>query len=61
MAGVVMLRGVFDKATAWLALATGISGIAALTGWGGAIYGNALLATVWLFFAGYRLYRLGQA
>jgi hypothetical protein len=58
VAGVVMLRGVFDKITAWLALATGVSGIAALTGWGGAIYANALLATIWLFFAGYRLYRL---
>jgi len=58
VAGMVMLRGVFDKATAWLALATGIFGIAALTGWGVAIYGNALLATVWLFFVGYRLYRL---
>ena len=61
VAGLVMLRGVFDKITAWLALATGVFGIAALTGWGVAIYGNALLATIWLFFAGYRLYRLAQA
>jgi hypothetical protein len=61
VAGVVMLRGVFDKITAWLALATGVFGIAALAGWGAAIYGNALLATLWLFFVGYRLYRLAQA
>jgi len=58
--GVVMLRGVFDKITAFLALATGVLGIAALTGLSLAIIGNALFATVWLFFVGYRLYRLAQ-
>ena len=60
LAGVVMLRGVFDKPTAWLAIATGVFGIAAPTGLSVAIYGNALLATIWLFFVGYRLYRLAQ-
>jgi hypothetical protein len=58
--GAVMLRGVFDKITAFLALATGVLGIAALTGLSLAIIGNALFATVWLFFVGYRLYRLAQ-
>jgi hypothetical protein len=58
--GLVMLRGVFDKFTAWLAVVVGIFGIASLTGLGLAIYGNALLFTVWLFFVGYRLYRLAQ-
>jgi|ERR1039458_4646637 hypothetical protein len=58
--GLVMLRGVFDKFTAWLAVVVGVLGIAALTGLGMAIYGNALLFTVWLFFVAYRLYRLAQ-
>ncbi|MDR3773690.1 MAG: hypothetical protein P4L26_10105 [Terracidiphilus sp.] len=60
VSGVVMLRGVFDKITAYLALATGVSGIASLTGFTVAIIGNALFATVWLFFVGYRLYRLAK-
>lgn len=58
--GVVMLRGVFSKVTAYLGLATGLLGIAALTGLGLAIIGNALFATAWLFAVGYRLYRLAQ-
>ncbi len=58
--GVVMLRGAFDKITAYLALATGVFGIASLTGLSAAIIGNALFATAWLFFVGYRLYRLAQ-
>ena len=58
--GLVMLRGVFDKFTAWLAVVVGVLGIATLTGLGMAIYGNALLFTVWLFFVAYRLYRLAQ-
>jgi hypothetical protein len=61
LAGLVMFKGVFDKPTAWLAIATGVSGIAAPTGLSIAVYGNALLATIWLFFVGYRLYRLAQA
>lgn len=59
--GVVMLRGVFGKITAILALATGVFGFASLTGLSLAIIGNALLATVWLFFVGYKLYRLAQS
>jgi hypothetical protein len=58
--GVVMLRGAFDKIAAYLALATGVLGIASLTGLGVAIIGNALFATAWLFCVGYRLHRLAQ-
>jgi hypothetical protein len=58
--GVVMLKGLFDKITAYLGLATGVLGIASLTGFSLAIIGNALFATVWLFAAGYRLHRLAQ-
>jgi hypothetical protein len=60
LTGFVMLRGVFNKVTAYLGLATGLLGIASLTGLGLIIIGNALFATVWLFFVGYRLYRLAQ-
>ena len=61
LTALVMLRGSFDKITAWLGLITGILGLAALTGSGLAIIGNALFATLWLFFTGYRLYRLAGA
>ena len=60
LTGLVMLRGAFDRITACLGLATGVLGIASLTGLNLAIIGNALCATVWLFFAGSRLYRLGR-
>lgn len=59
--GLVMLRGGFDRVTAWLGLATGALGIAALTGFGPAIIGNALFATAWLFSASFRLYRLARS
>jgi hypothetical protein len=64
-AGLVMLKGVFNKATAYMALATGLTGILYI----GAIfidgmavlrYINALLAAVFYLLAGYRLYKLGQ-
>lgn len=58
--GFVMLRGPFNKITAYLGLVTGILGIVSLTGISLTIIGNALLATAWLFFAGYRLCRLEQ-
>ena len=58
--GVVMLRGAMDKITAYLALATGVFGIASLSGLSLAIIGNALFATAWLFFVGHRLCRLAQ-
>lgn len=58
--GVVMRKSAFDKFTAYLAVAVGIFGIASLTGHAAAIYGNALLFTLWLFFVAYRLFRLAQ-
>lgn len=58
--GFVMLRGPFSKITAYLGLATGVLGIASPTGLGPIIIGNALFATVWLFFVGHRLCRLAQ-
>ncbi len=58
--GFVMLRGPFSKITAYLGLATGLLGIASLTGLSMIIIGNALLATAWLFFVGHNLYRLAQ-
>ena len=60
LTGFVMLRGAFDKITAYLGLATGVLGIASLTGLSLTIIGNALFATAWLFYVGYRLYRLAQ-
>jgi hypothetical protein len=58
--GFVMLKGAFDKATAYFALATGVLGVASLTGLSFAIIGNALFATAWLFCVGYRLCRLAR-
>jgi hypothetical protein len=58
--GFVMLRGVFNKITAYLGLATGILGIVSLTSFSLAIIRNALFATAWIFLVGYRLYRLAQ-
>ncbi len=64
--GFVMLKGVFNKVTAYLGLLTGLSGIVAVIGplfvsaLSAATMINALLATIWIFLVGYRLYRLGQ-
>jgi hypothetical protein len=58
--GFVMLRGVFNKITAYLGLATGILGIVSLAGLSLTIIMNALFATAWILFVGYRLYRLAQ-
>jgi hypothetical protein len=58
--GLVMLKGVFGKPTAYLVLATGVFGIASISGFGVTVIVNAVLATVWILFVGYRLYRLGQ-
>jgi hypothetical protein len=60
VAGFVMLRGPFSKITAYLGVITGLLGIASLTGVSVFIIGNALFATAWLFFVGYRLCRLAQ-
>jgi hypothetical protein len=58
--GFVMLRGIFNKITAYLGLATGILGFAAPTRVSVVIIGNALCATAWLFLVGYRLCQLAQ-
>jgi hypothetical protein len=60
--GFVMLegKGIFSQTTAYLGLATGMLGIASATGLFAIIIMNALFATVWILFAGYRLYRLSN-
>ena len=64
-AGLVMLKGVFTRATAYAALAVGLTGILFMGSY--IIYGlavlryiNALLAAVFYLLAGYRLYKLGK-
>jgi hypothetical protein len=57
--GVVMLRGAFSRIAAWLGVVTGLLGIVSMAGLGVTIILNAVCATVWLFFVGYRLWRLG--
>ena len=62
--GLVMLKGIFSKSTAYLGLITGILGVVAVAG---SFFVNTFvvtilastLTTVWVLFAGYRLYRLG--
>jgi hypothetical protein len=58
--GLVMLKGVFNKVTSYLALAAGVLGLVSITGLAVAIIANALAATVWVLLVGYRLYRLGR-
>ncbi len=58
--GLVMLRGVFNKTTAYLGLVTGILGVVSVAGLTLTIIMNALCATAWILFVGYRLYRLAQ-
>ena len=66
LTGLVMLKGGFNRITACVALATGITGIIFMGSYfTDALYAlriiNALLATVWYLLVGIRLYRLGQA
>jgi hypothetical protein len=58
--GWVMLKGVFNKLTAYVGIVTGILGIAAVAGVSIAVILNAVFATIWLFLVGYRLYRLAE-
>lgn len=67
LTGLVMLKGIFNKGTAYLGLLTGFLAIAAVVGsffasplTTVAIVTASLLTTVWVLFVGYRLYRLGQ-
>ena len=46
MIGTVMLKGVFNRPTAYLGIATGILGIVAIGGFGVAIILNAVCATI---------------
>lgn len=66
IAGLVMLKGIFGRSTAYLGLVTGICALIAAIG---PFFVSALsitiiivsvLTTFWFLFAGYRLYRLGQ-
>ena len=64
-AGLVMLKGVFNKATAYLALAAGLTGILFMGKYfleplAVLRYINALLAMVFYLLVGVRLYKLGQ-
>ncbi len=66
MIGLVMLKGVFSKTTAYLALVSSGLTIVAVVGtpfisalWVTVIIGSALIG-VWVFFVAYRLYRLGK-
>ncbi len=63
--GLVMRRGGFGKAAAWLALGTGATGILFMGSYAVASLGvlrivSALLATVWYAFVGVGLLRLGR-
>jgi len=66
MIGLVMLKGIFRKSTAYLGLVTGILGIVSVAGpffvstLSVTIIITSVLTTVWVLFVGYRLYRLGQ-
>lgn len=55
---VVMLRGVFNRFTAYMGILTGILGFAAVAGIAFAVILNALAATIWLFLVGFTLLRL---
>lgn len=58
LTSVVMLRSGFSRWMAYLGLLTGAAGIASVTGWMVTVIMNAILATIWLFAVGIRLYRL---
>jgi hypothetical protein len=67
LTGFVMLKGIFSRSTAYLGLITGILGIVSVTSSffssslsGATIILASVLTMVWILFAGYRLYRLGQ-
>lgn len=64
-AGLVMFKGVFNRATAYIALAIGLTGILFIGSYfidSLAVfrYINALLAAAFYLLAGYRLYKLGR-
>jgi hypothetical protein len=66
LAGVVMFKGVFNKATAYVGVVTGILGIVSVLGplfvsaLGLTVIVTSVLTTLWVLLVGFRLYRLGQ-
>jgi hypothetical protein len=58
--GIVMLKSVFSKFTAYVGILTGILGLLAVAGLRIAIILNAVAATIWLFPVGYKLFRLAR-
>jgi hypothetical protein len=60
MIGLVMLKGVFSKTTAYIGAITGVLGIASVNGSGVAIILNAVFATIWMLLAGYQLCKLAS-
>jgi hypothetical protein len=66
VAGLVMRKGIFSKTTAYFGVGTGILGIVSVVGpffvsfLGLAVILASLLTTLWVLFAGYRLYKLGH-
>lgn len=64
--GLVMLKGIFSKSTAYLGLVTGILGIVSGVGplfvstLSVTVIITSVLTIVWVLFVGYRLYRLGK-
>jgi hypothetical protein len=60
MIGLVMLKGVFSKTTAYIGAITGVLGIASVSGSGVAIILNAVFATIWMLLAGYQLCKLAS-
>ena len=56
--GGVMLRGVFNRVTAYAGLATALFAVAALSGITATVIAAALLTTAWFLLVGYRLVRL---
>lgn len=66
MTGFVMLKGIFNRSTAYLGLVTGILGIISVVGpffvsaLSQTIIATSILTTIWLLFVGYRLYGLGR-
>lgn len=63
LTGLVMSKGVFSKATAYIGSISGILAIVSVVG-PNVLHLTVIIAsaltTVWLFLVGYRLYRLGQ-
>jgi flagellar biosynthesis protein FliP len=60
MIGLVMLKGTFARTTAYLALLTATLGIVSAPGFSVTIIMNAVFATIWLLFVGFRLNRLAS-